>query len=205
MYNISKFSTLSGLSKSCLRQYDKLGKLIPSGRTPTGHRRYTDSDLNKLIGVTEKPKQIVLYARVSGNSQKDDLVRQVQLLEDYATSKGYEYKVIEDVGSGINYTKKGLQQLLREIEMNQVSKIVVLYKDRLLRFGLELIEYICELHQVQIEVINHTEKPKQEELTEDLLLILTVFANRMYGQRSHKNKKLLDTVKSTISSNENIS
>jgi predicted site-specific integrase-resolvase len=117
-------------------------------------------------------------------------------------AKGYQFEVIQDVGSGINYKKKGLKQLISKINNREVSKVVILYKDRLIRFGFEMIEYLCEINGVELEVIDHEEKSKEEELTDDLIQIITVFANRLYGQRSKKTKRLIDEVKNNDTSSE---
>ena len=93
--------------------------------------------------------------------------------------------------SGINYKKKGLQELIRRISQNQVEKVVVLYKDRLLRFGFELIEYIASLYNCEIEIIDNTEKSEQQELVEDLVQIITVFSCKLQGKRANKAKKLI--------------
>lgn len=116
-------------------------------------------------------------------------------LKLYATSKGYQFDVLTDVGSGINYKKRGLRELITRIDQNEVDKVVILYKDRLIRFGYELIEYLCELHGTEIEVIDQSETSREQELTDDLIQIITVFANRLYGARSKKTKSLLDEVK----------
>lgn len=118
-------------------------------------------------------------------------------------AKGYQYEMIEDIGSGINYNKKGLKRLIDKINNQEVSKVVVLYKDRLVRFGFELIEYLCEINNVELEVIDYSEKSKEEELTDDLIQIITVFANRLYGQRSKKTKRLIEEVRNNDSSNKN--
>ncbi|TKI50850.1 IS607 family transposase, partial [Lysinibacillus mangiferihumi] len=110
--------------------------------------------------------------------------------------------IIQDIGSGINYKKKGLKQLIDKINNRDISKVVVLYKDRLVRFGFEMIEYLCEINGVEIEVIDHTEKTKEEELTEDFIQIITVFANRLYGARSKKTKRLIDEVKNNVYSDK---
>ncbi|MDR2833395.1 MAG: IS607 family transposase, partial [Streptococcaceae bacterium] len=134
--------------------------------------------------------------------QKDDLATQVSNLKSYMYAKGYQFEVIQDVGSGINYKKKGLKQLISKINNREVSKVVILYKDRLIRFGFEMIEYLCEINGVELEVIDHEEKSKEEELTDDLIQIITVFANRLYGQRSKKTKRLIDEVKNNDTSSE---
>ena len=99
--------------------------------------------------------------------------------------------IISDIGSGINYKKKGLQELIKRISQNQVEKVVVLYKDRLLRFGFELVEYIASLYNCEIEIIDHTEKSEQQELVEDLVQIITVFSCKLQGKRANKAKKLI--------------
>ena len=87
--------------------------------------------------------------------------------------------------------KKGLQELIRRISQNQVEKVVVLYKDRLLRFGFELIEYIASLYNCEIEIIDNTEKSEQQELVEDLVQIITVFSCKLQGKRANKAEKLI--------------
>ena len=108
---------------------------------------------------------------------------------------GYQFEMITDIGSGINYNKKGLKTLIQKIESNEVEKIVILYKDRLLRFGYELLEYICELHNVKIEIIDTTENIEQEELVEDLVQIITVFSCKLQGKRVKKTKELMQALK----------
>ncbi|MDK0535330.1 IS607 family transposase, partial [Clostridium perfringens] len=96
-----------------------------------------------------------------------------------------------DIGSGINYNKKGLNQLIDMITNLEVDKIVVLYKDRLIRFGYELIENICEKYGTTIEIIDNTEKTEEQELVEDLIQIVTVFSCRLQGKRANKAKKMI--------------
>ena len=109
-------------------------------------------------------------------------------------AKGYSFEVITDVGSGINYKNKGLQELISLIASNQITKLVILHKDRLVGFGFELIQLLCDLHDVEIEIIDNSEQSNEEELTDDLIEIITVFANRLYGSRSKKTKTLIERV-----------
>ena len=143
------------------------------------------------------------YCRVSTPSQKDDLKNQVNNVKSYMIAKGYQYEMIEEIGSGIHYHKKGLKQLIDKINNQEVNKVVVLYQDRLVRFGFELIESLCQINGVELEIIDHTEKSKEEELTDDLIQIITVFANRLYGQKSKKTKRLIEAVKHHDPSNQN--
>ena len=105
-------------------------------------------------------------------------------------AKGQPFEIISDIGSGINYKKKGLQELIKRIQ-NQVEKVVVLYKDRLLGLGFELVEYIASLYNCEIEIIDNTEKSEQRELVEDLVQIITVFSCKLQGKRANKAKKLV--------------
>ena len=122
----------------------------------------------KVINVKPEKRITIGYCRVSSHKQKDDLERQIDNVKTYLLAKGQPFEVISDIGSGINYKKKGLQELIRLISQNQVEKVVVLYKDRLLRFGFELIEYIASLYNCEIEIIDNTEKSEQQELVEEI-------------------------------------
>ncbi len=112
-------------------------------------------------------------------------------MQRYLIAQGKPFEIISDVGSGINYTKKGLQQVIKRITQGEVDGVVVLYKDRLVRFGFELIEYIASLYDCQIEIIDHTEKTEEQELVEDLVQIVTVFSCKLQGKRANKAKKLV--------------
>lgn len=131
------------------------------------------------------------YCRVSSNKQRDDLERQIENMKLYLTAQGKPFEVISDIGSGINYKKKGLKELIKRISQNKVEKVVVLYKDRLLRFGFELVEYIASLYNCDVEIIDNTEKSEQQELVEDLVQIITVFSCKLQGKRTNKARKVV--------------
>ena len=162
---------------------------------PRANRYFLCHEVLEDLGIeTPKENKIVIgYCRVSTQDQKQDLVYQRQLVEQYCSSKGYNHKIIEDIGSGINYTKKGLKELIKLISDNQISRIVIVHKDRLLRFGNEIIFELCKLKDIEVEIINQSEnESKEEELVKDVLQVITVFSSRLYGQRSHKNKQILE-------------
>ena len=117
--------------------------------------------------------------------------RQIENVKTYLLAQGKPFEVISDIGSGINYKRKGLLELLERIMCGEVSKVVVLYKDRLTRFGVELIEYVASLHECEIEIIDNTQKTGQEELVEDLIQIITLFNCKLQGKRAHKARKLI--------------
>lgn len=138
----------------------------------------------------------ICYARVSSQDQKGDLKRQELVLESYCASKGFNFEIISDLGSGLNYKKKGLVRLIKLICSGQIERLVITHKDRLLRFGSELIFSICEHFGVEILIINRTEDSSfEEDLAKDVMDIVMVFSARMYGSRSHKNKIIVDKLK----------
>ena len=197
LISINEASKRLGVSISTLRRWDKAGVLVAE-RTPNGHRRYDINKINPnlLHGIKQLDRKTVAYARVSSHDQKEDLERQIQVLELYCAKQGWTFEIINDLGSGMNYHKKGLKQLLDGILNNQIGRLVLTHKDRLLRFGAELVFALCEARNVEIVIINQGENLSfEEELAQDVLEIITVFSARLYGSRSKKNKKLLEAVK----------
>ena len=200
LVTIGEASEILGVSISTLRRWDKAGKLEPE-KTTSGHRRYNISKLKPELfrESIQESKKTVAYARVSSHDQKADLERQKQVLELYCARQGWTFEIVSDLGSGINYHKKGLKRLLNDILSEKVGRLVIAHKDRLLRFGAELIFAICEAKQVEVVILNQGEDTTfEEDLAKDVLEIITVFSARLYGSRSRKNKKLLDDVKKAV-------
>jgi len=178
-YSINQASKALGVSIPTLRRWDSKGLLVAE-RTPAGHRRYLASDItsfNPLSSQGELARLTIAYARVSSYDQKEDLARQIEVLEMYCASHGWEYEIISDLGSGMNYKKKGLTELLDKIIDGKVGRLVITHKDRLLRFGAELVFAVCEAKEVEIVIINQGEdRSFEEELASDVLEIATVFS-----------------------------
>ena len=193
MYSIGEFAKKIGKSQQTLRNWHKSGILIPAVTSSYGTRSYSEKQLNEYLGskIKEDEKIIAAYCRVSSLKQKDDLGRQVENVKSFCMAKGYTFKLITDIGSGINYNKKGLLELMNLITEEKISKIVVLYKDRLLRIGFDLINNLCKKFNVEIEIIDSTEKTEEQELVEDLVQIITVFSCKLNGKRANKAKKLI--------------
>ena len=195
--SIGKASEILGVSIETLRRWESEGKL-ESERTINGHRRY---DLSKLHRFSKHqnnfaPGLTCAYARVSSHDQKKDLQRQVELLEAYCSTQGWQYEIIKDLGSGLNYNKKGLKYLLTKICLGNINRLVLTHKDRLLRFGSEIVFSLCEHYGVEIVILNVSKNSSfEDELVQDVLEIITVFSARLYGARSKKNKKLLEELK----------
>jgi excisionase family DNA binding protein len=197
---IGEAAEVLGVSITTLRRWEAEGRLIAE-HTPGGHRRY---DLAKLRpeqyrASREGDRKTIAYARVLSHDQKDDLERQKQVLELYCARQGWTFEVVADLGSGMNDNKKGLKTLLSQIIDGSVGRLVISHKDRLLRFGAELVLAICEAKNVEVVIINQGEDTTfEEDLAKDVLEIITVFSARLYGSRSHKNQKLLDGVKQAV-------
>lgn len=181
------------VSAQTLRNWEKSGKLIPDYKTSSGYRYYSQEQVDAITGnkANIENKITIGYCRVSSAKQKDDLERQVQNVKAYLLAQGRPFEIIEDIGSGINYNKKGLLELLQKVIDYKVEKIVVLYKDRLLRFGYELFENIAKSYGTSIEAIDNTENTEQQELVEDLVQIMTVFSCRLQGKRAKKIKEMI--------------
>ena len=192
-YAIGEAAKMIGVTTQTLRDWDRIGKLKPHHVAESGYRYYSQELINQIIGIRNRniDKKVIGYCRVSSKKQKDDLERQIENVSKYLIAQGKPYEIISDVGSGINYNKDGLHELIQKITSNQVSKVVVMYKDRLLRFGFDLLEYIASLYDCKIEVIDNTEKTEQEELVEDLVQIITVFSSNLQGKRAKKTREII--------------
>ena len=194
-YSSKTVTQILGVTAQTLRNWDKEGKLKPAYVKSNGYRYYSEDSILAYTNDKRKNKKklnVVGYARVSSKKQSDDLERQVNNLKSYLDSKYDEYEIITDIGSGINYTKPGLKKLIEKINRKEIDLIVVLYKDRLLRFGFELVEYFASLNDVKIEVLDKIDKDQDQELVEDLVQIVTVFSCKIQGKRKAKTKDLLN-------------
>lgn len=165
-----------GVHANTLRRWAN-GNKIKYTRTTNGSRLYWIDEKEKNIERTS-----YIYVRVSSAKQKDDLERQVSfMVQQFPT-----HQVIQDIGSGLNFKRKGLRSLLERITNGTVQEIVVASKDRLCRFGFELIEQVCSLHDTKLVVLQSDDKSKEEEFVEDLLSIIQVFCCRWNGKRRYK-------------------
>ena len=200
MVSIHEASEFLGVSAQTLRRWEREGKLVPDERTPGGRRRY---DLARLrpeqFHASEAALRTVAYARISSYDQKEDLERQKQVLELFCARQGWTFEVIADLGSGMNYRKKGLRRLLDDLVDGRIGRLVITHEDRLLRFGAELVFAICAAKNVEVVILNQGEETTfEEDLAKDVLEIVTVFSARLYGSRSRKTQKLLDGVKRAV-------
>ena len=204
MISIGEASKILGVTPKTIRIWESQGK-IKAERTPNGHRRYNRDEIVRLSSFNGKirkddelaKKRTIAYARVSSHDQKEDLKQQVQLLETFCAANGWTSTIIQDLGSGLNYDKQGLKNLIKEICAGNVDRLVLTHKDRLLRFGSEIVFSLCENYGTEVVILNKGETPAtfEEELVSDVLEMITVFSARLYGAQSHKNKIVMKKLK----------
>ncbi len=186
-----------GISVKTIQRMDGAGTLKVI-RTPAGRRRVPESEVHRLMGLKDI-RMPVLYARVSTRAQKDDLEQQIQRLKQAYP----EAELFHDIRSGLKFDRHEFLNMLEAVQQGRVSKVVVVYEDRLARFGVDLLRRIFASYKTELEVLetktktNHAGTP-EEELAKDLISIITSFSARLYGLRSHKTKKLIATVHEVI-------
>ena len=194
---IGEAAKLVGVNPQTLRRWEEGGIIQPAKRTPKGTRLYS---LQELLGVNDLSYPTIAYARVLSSDQKEDLERQHAVLEAFCNKNGWQTEIIRDLGSGMNYNKQGLRRLLELMVRGQMSRLVITHKDRLLRFGAEIIFRLCELKGIEVVIINKGEQPSfEEELTRDVMETMTVFCAKLYGRRSHKSKKMAEEIENIVS------
>ncbi|BEU25659.1 IS607 family transposase [Paraburkholderia caribensis] len=194
LLSIGETAAELGVAVGTLRRWHRLRLLMPACRTIGGHRRYKHDAVRTVAGgEPASTGKTICYARVSSRDQAEQLKTQAsRLLKDRVEAGIADIEVISDLGSGLNYRKKGLQRLLQEILRGRVARLVLVTKDRLLRFGSELLFRICEFFRVEIIVLDAVaDASRKQQLAEDLVEILTVFSSRLYGSRSRKNLRAL--------------
>ena len=188
-----------GLHPMTVRRWIKAGRIqvIPVGREV----RIPRSEVERLVGKIDG-RLLVLYGRVSGHGQKDDLDVQLQRLQAWAETsrKGVETLVLSDIGSGLKASRRQLQRLLKLVCEDKVGEVAISYEDRLTRFGQEYLETLFACFGVTLTVLEPGEsKTPEQELTDDLLALIASFSGRLYGMRSHKQKELLQCAQAVLS------
>lgn len=178
-----------GVSTRTLARWSEDGK-IPTFKTEAGQRRYDISTyLKQKSTSTELARpSTVLYARVSTSSQRDDLQRQTEALT--ANYPGCE--VVTEIGSGLNFRRKKLNAILERIISGDIQLLVVAHKDRLARFGFDLIEWLCEKFHCKIVVLYQQKYSPETELVQDMLSVVHCFSSRLYGLRKYEKKLRTD-------------
>lgn len=187
-YTISQFARMTGYSVKTLQRWDREGRLVPT-RTPTNRRMYNDDHLVLMQGITGKTKdrKVVVYSRVSSQAQKPDLKNQRAALEQFCIAKGIEVDVwIDEIGGGMNFKRRKFLEIIDDIAAGRIEKLVIAHKDRLARFGFDLIYHIAKTHGTEILVLNAETLSPEQEMVEDLMTITHCFSARLYGLRNYR-------------------
>ena len=195
---VSRAAHELGLHPLTVRKWIKAGKI--AAIRVGNEARIPRSEIERLVGKVDG-RLLVLYGRVSGHGQKDDLDIQIQRLQAWAAieRKGVETLVLSDIGSGLKASRRHLQQLLKLVCEDKVGEVVITYEDRLTRFGQEYLETLFTCFGVTLTVLEPgEEKTPEQELTDDLLALIASFSGRLYGMRSHKQKELLQCAQAVI-------
>lgn len=164
--------------------------------------RIPRSEIERFVGKTDE-RLLVLYGRVSGQGQRDDLDTQLERLQAWAKAErpGHKTVVLSDIGSGLKATRKQLQRLLKLVCEDRVAEIAITSADRLTRFGQEYLETLFESFGVTLTVLEPDEdKTPEQELTDDLLALIASFSGRLYGMCSPKQKELLKCAQAVLTS-----
>jgi len=171
-----------GVSVITLRRWADAGK-IRYQRSPSGQRRFYLTDIKPI--TPRSPHQLdegitINYARVCSHDQKEDLKHQAQVLEAFSTANGWQYETIQDLGSS-HHQQKGLEKLLKRIMQGDVNRLVLTHKDRLSRFGAELVFAVCEKFEAEVVIINKTSDaiPVEQESVEYIAELITLFSARL--------------------------
>ena len=190
IFTISEAAKYLRRTTICLQQWDRKGRLV-THRTDTNRRYYYKSEIDKFLGIDLKKQD-----RVSSSNQKNDLRNQIAILNDYIQLKGYSnVKLLEEIGGGLNFERPKLNEILELVLQSKVDKIIITHKDRLCRFGFELIKNICDKFNTEIEVITLDNDSPETEMVKDLMTIIHCFSSRLYGLRNYRKelKKRLES------------
>jgi putative resolvase len=190
MWKVAEFGGLIGVSSSTLRRWETEGKLTPE-RTLGNQRIYTESHLAlaRNLKSGKFPTKIIIYCRVSSHGQKDDLLSQVESMDRFCVANGIVVTDrIEEIGGGLNFKRKKFLQIIQWAIQGEVKSVYVAHKDRLCRFGFDLVEQIIIWGGGTVVVANSEALSPHEELVQDLLSIVHCFSSRLYGLRKYKEK-----------------
>ena len=190
IYKPNEFGKMIGRTVNTLQRWDREG-ILKARRTSTNRRYYTEEDYYNIMGIQQENAEnqvndVIIYARVSNQNQKDDLKNQVEFLKTYANAKGYIISnIITDIGSGLNYNRKGFNSILYS---EKKQTILISYKDRFVRFGYSWFDNFLKLKGSEIIVVNNQTLSPQQELVEDLISIIHIFSCRIDGLKKYKKK-----------------
>jgi predicted site-specific integrase-resolvase len=185
-YSVGEFAKRIGMSVTTLQRWDREGVLL-ANRTPTNRRFYTDDHVKAFLGIKETTRLNVAYVRVSSQSQKPDMKNQRDVLNAYCQANGFVIdRWVEEIGGGLNFKRPKFLKLFIAVMNKEVDVLLIAHKDRLARFGFDLIEYVCSANGCTIKVLHNEELSPEQEMVQDLMTIIHCFSSRLYGLRNYK-------------------
>jgi len=203
-YSTREVCEILGIANRTLRRWIKEGKV--KAVNIGGRWRIPESEVKRLLGhpveeiTTPRIARIVIYVRVSGANQRKELENQIEALKRYVEQNNWKLLgIVKDVASGLKENRRGLWKLVEMAKKHEFDILLVAYRDRLTRFGFRYIEELFKAYGVKV-IVAFQESPKDfyQELIEDLIEIVTSFASRIYGKRSHKYRKVVKAVKQAV-------
>ena len=186
-YNVTEFAKLLGVAVITLQRWDREGRL-KALRTPSNRRLYTDEHLRQARGLSPKAERLTIaYVRVSSQAQKPDLENQVRVLEDFCAANGWAVdQWVKEVGGGLNFKRPKFLKLIDLVMLGRAGRVVVAHKDRLARFGYDLLEHLCKVNGCGLVVMNQESLSPEQEMVQDMLAIVHCFSARLYGLRNYR-------------------
>ena len=188
MITVGQAATRLHRSVKTLQRWDREG-VLPSTRTPTGRRAYSVDQINAFLGIRTQARirVKVAYCRVSSQAQKPDLLNQKSVITQFCTARGLvNVEYVEEIGGGLNFNRVKFLELVDRIGSDEVETLILAHKDRLARFGFDLLRHLCEVHHCELLLINDEKLSPEREMVEDLMTIVHCFSSRLYGLRNYK-------------------
>ena len=193
-----KAAKLLGVSVKTLQRWEREGRLTAVARTDSNRRLYTEAQIREFIGLRQSvntPIRLVAYCRVSSAAQEPDLANQRKVLEEFVVAKGLaNVEFVEEVGGGLNFTRKRFLALMEDIGRREVKTLILAHRDRLTRFGFEWFEHFAKINGCELLVLNQERLSPEQEMVQDLMTIVDCFSSRLYGLRNYR-KKLDEALK----------
>ena len=186
IYRISEFAKRIGRAPSTVRRWEREG-ILTAKRLPSGQRYFDESDVRAMLGGAPERRLSVVYCRVSSAGQRGDLQSQVAAMEQYCRAAAIAVdEWIQEVGGGMNFRRKRFLSMLERIQRGEIERVLIAHKDRLVRFGFDLLDHLSREHGCEIIVVNQESLSPEQEMVEDLLAVVHTFSCRLYGMRKYK-------------------
>ena len=186
IYRINEFAKRIGRAPSTVRRWEREG-ILTAKRLPSGQRYFDESDVRATLGGAPERRLTVVYCRVSSAGQREDLQSQVAAMEQYCRAAAIAVdEWIQEVGGGMNFKRKRFLSMIERIQRGEIERVLIAHKDRLVRFGFDLLDHLSREHGCEIIVVNQESLSPEQEMVEDLLAIVHTFSCRLYGMRKYK-------------------